>query len=175
MFAAQEYCSPRRNGFITSGGLGTMGFELPASLGAQIACPGDTVWAIAGDGSFQMTMQELATIVQEGLPVKMAILNNGYHGMVRQLQEVYCARNYVDVALYTPDFVQLAKAYDIPGERVTALEDVDGALERARAHPGPYLLEFGVAPEENVYPMCVAGASLDDMIEAPCAEVGLRA
>lgn len=174
MFAAQEFCSPRRNGLITSGGLGTMGFELPASAGAQIACPADTVWAVAGDGSFQMTMQELATIVQEGLPVKMAILNNGYHGMVRQLQEVYCNRNYVDVALYTPDFVQLARAYNIPGERITTLEDVDGALQRARIYPGPYLLEFGVAPEENVYPMCAIGASLDEMLEAPREGVAAR-
>jgi len=167
MFAAQEYASPRRNGFISSGGLGTMGFELPAALGAQVACPGETVWVVAGDGSLQMTIQELATITQEGLPVKIAVLNNGYHGMVRQLQEVYCRSNYVDVALGTPDFVMLAKAYGIAGERVEREEEVSLALERARSYPGAYLLEFAVEPEENVLPMCVAGASLDEMIEAP--------
>ena len=171
MFAAQEYASPRPNGLITSGGLGTMGFELPAALGAQIACPDETIWVIAGDGSFQMTMQELATIVQEGLPIKIAVLNNGYHGMVRQLQELYCRGNYVDVALYTPDFVQLARAYDIPAVRVAAAEDVSTAIERARQNPGPFLLEFSVEPEENVYPICAAGASLDEMIEAPQTEI----
>jgi len=167
MFAAQEYASPRRNGLITSGGLGTMGFELPAAMGAQVACPDETIWVIAGDGSFQMTMQELATIVQEGLPVKIAIFNNGYHGMVRQLQELYCRGNYVDVALYAPDFVQLAKAYNIPAMRVSTSEDVSGAIEQALQTPGPFLLEFSVEPEENVYPICAAGASLDEMIEAP--------
>ena len=148
-----------------------MGFELPAALGAQIACPDETIWVIAGDGSFQMTMQELATIVQEGLPIKIAVMNNGYHGMVRQLQELYCRGNYVDVALYTPDFVQLARAYDIPAVRVAAAEDVSTAIEHARQNPGPFLLEFSVEPEENVYPICAAGASLDEMIEAPQAEV----
>ena len=172
MFAAQEYASPRRNGLVTSGGLGTMGFELPAALGAQVACPEEAVWVIAGDGSFQMTMQELATIVQESLPLKIAVFHNGYHGMVRQLQELYCGGNYVDVALYTPDFVQLARAYDIPALRVTAEEDVSSAIERARLTPGPFLLEFSVEPEENVYPICAAGASLDEMIEESLA--GLR-
>ncbi|MBN1857179.1 MAG: biosynthetic-type acetolactate synthase large subunit [Dehalococcoidia bacterium] len=166
MFAAQEYASSRRNGFITSGGLGTMGFELPAAMGAQVACPEETVWAIAGDGSLQMTIQELATIGQENLPVKIAVLNNGYHGMVRQLQEVYCGSNYVDVALRTPDFVMLAKAYGIPAMRVGQMSEVAGAIESALACPGAFLIEFAVEPEENVLPMCVAGASLDEMIES---------
>ena len=165
MFTAQEYGSPRRNGLVTSGGLGTMGFELPAALGAQIAHPEETVWVVAGDGSFQMTMQELATIAQENLPLKIAVLNNGYHGMVRQLQEVYCDRRYIDVALRAPDFVMLARAYGIPAERVENAKDIASALERARTCPGAFLLEFVVEPEENVLPMCIAGASLDEMIE----------
>jgi acetolactate synthase I/II/III large subunit len=171
MFTAQEYASPRENGLITSGGLGTMGFELPAAVGAQVGCPDETVWVIAGDGSFQMTMQELATMVQESLPLKIAVFHNGYHGMVRQLQELYCRRNYVDVALFTPDFVQLAKAYGVPGVRVSTEEEVDGAIQAALTHPGPFLLEFTVEPEENVYPVCTAGMSLDEMIEAPQPEV----
>ncbi|MBN1151991.1 MAG: biosynthetic-type acetolactate synthase large subunit, partial [Dehalococcoidia bacterium] len=170
MFTAQEYASGRRNGLVTSGGLGTMGFELPAAVGAQVGCPDETVWVIAGDGSFQMTMQEMATMVQEGLPLKIAILQNGYHGMVRQLQELYCRRNYVDVALYCPDFVQLARAYDVPATRVTREDEVSAAIARARSHAGPYLLEFAVEPEESVYPVCTAGMSLDEMIEAPAIE-----
>ena len=144
-----------------------MGFELPASIGAQVACPDETVWAIAGDGSLQMTVQELSTIVQENLPIKIAVLHNGYHGMVRQLQELYCRRNYVDVALHTPDFVKLADAYGIPALRVESEQELETALERARTHPGPFLLEFMVEPEENVFPICAPGASLDEMTEAP--------
>jgi len=167
MFAAQEYCSPRTNGFVSSGGHGTMGFELPAALGAQVACPDEAVWVVAGDGGFQMTMQELSTVVQEGLPVKIAVISNGYLGMVRQWQEMFCNRNYVDVGLHKPDFVKLADAYGIPAMRVDKVEDVAGALERAKAHPGAYLIDFTVEPEENVFPMCAAGTSLNDLIEAP--------
>jgi len=167
MFTAQEYMSPRRNGLITSGGLGTMGFEVPSALGAQVACPDETVWSIAGDGGFQMTLQELATIAQEGLPVKFAVLNNGYLGLVRQLQELYCRGNYVDVGLRTPDFVMLSKAYGIPAVRVETEEEVGAAIERALQHPGPFLIEFSVEPEENVFPICAAGASLDEMTEGP--------
>ncbi len=175
MFAAQEYASPRHNGLVTSGGLGTMGFELPAAVGVQVACPGETVWVVAGDGSFQMTMQELATVAQEGLPVKIAVMNNGCHGMVRQLQEVYCQRRYVDVALRTPDFVMLAQAYGVAARRVEKPEDVGPAIERARTYPGAFLLEFSVEPEEDVLPMCVAGASLDEMLETPLVEHPLGA
>ncbi len=167
MFAAQEYASPRLNGFLSSGGLGTMGFELPAALGAQIACPDEVVWVVAGDGGFQMTMQELSTIVQEGLPVKIAIINNGYLGMVRQWQDLFCNRNYVDVAIHTPDFVKLADAYGIPAVRVENECDVPTAFDRANAHPGPFLLEFAVEPEENVFPIVAPGQNLDCMIEAP--------
>jgi len=167
MFAAQEYASPRRNGLITSGGLGTMGFEVPAAMGAQVACPNETVWSIAGDGGFQMTVQELATIAQEGLPVKFAVLNNGYLGLVRQLQELYCRGNYVDVGLLTPDFVMLSRSYSIPAVRVETEDEVGPAIERALQHPGPFLIEFAVEPEENVFPICAAGKCLDETTEGP--------
>ena len=144
-----------------------MGFELPAALGAQVACPDETVWVVAGDGGFQMTMQELSTIVQEGLPVKIAVISNGFLGMVRQWQEMFCNRNYVDVNLHKPDFVKLADAYGIPAMRVDREEDVTKAIETAKAHPGAFLIEFTVEPEENVFPMCAAGTSLNDLIEAP--------
>ena len=148
-----------------------MGFGLPAALGAQVACPREAIWVVDGDGGFQMTMQELSTIVQEGLPVKMAVLSNGYLGMVRQWQEMFCNRNYVDVQLHKPDFVKLADAYGIPAMRVDRVEDVAGALERAKAHPGAFLIDFTVEPEENVFPMCAAGTSLNELIEAPITAV----
>ncbi len=167
MFAAQEYASPRLNGFISSGGLGTMGFELPAAIGVQMASPQDAVWVVAGDGSFQMTMQELSTIVQEGLSVKIAVISNGYLGMVRQWQDLFQQHNYVDVALHAPDFVKLADAYGISAVRVDNEEDIGLALSRATAHPGPFLIDFVVDPEENVYPMVAPGESLDCIIEVP--------
>ncbi len=167
MFAAQEYASPRVNGFLSSGGLGTMGFELPAALGAQIAYPDEAVWVVAGEGGFQMTMQELSTIVQEGLPVKIAIINNGYLGMVRQWQDLFCNRNYVDVAIHTPDFVKLADAYKIPAEKVERRDDVGPAIARAKEYPGPFLLDFMVEPEENVFPMVAPGHSLSCILQAP--------
>jgi len=167
MFAAQEYSSPRVNGFVTSGGHGTMGFELPAAMGVQMACPDEQVWVVAGDGGFQMTMQELSTVVQEGLPIKVAVISNGYLGMVRQWQDLFQKRNYVDVALHAPDFVKLAGAYGIAAVRVETEEEIGPALERARAHQGPFIIDFVVDPEENVYPMVAPGESLDCMIEAP--------
>ena len=167
MFAAQEYSSPRADGFVSSGGHGTMGFELPAAMGVQMACPDEQVWVVAGDGGFQMTMQELSTIVQEGLPIKVAVISNGYLGMVRQWQDLFQKRNYVDVALHAPDFVKLADAYGISAMRVSREEEVGPAIERARAHTGPFIIDFVVDPEENVYPMVAPGESLDCMIEAP--------
>jgi acetolactate synthase-1/2/3 large subunit len=164
MFAAQEYVSARPNGFISSGGHGTMGFELPAALGAQIACPDEAVWVVAGDGGFQMTMQELSTIVQERLPVKMAIISNGYLGMVRQWQDLFCDKNYVDVGIHRPDFVKLVDAYGIPGMHVTKEEQVGPAIEQAMACDGPFLLNFEVEPEENVFPMCAPGSSISEML-----------
>ncbi|MEE9202378.1 MAG: biosynthetic-type acetolactate synthase large subunit [Dehalococcoidia bacterium] len=167
MWAAQNFSFHRPDGLISSGGLGAMGFELPAALGAKIGRPQDTVWCIAGDGGFQMTVQELGTIVQEGAAVKIAIINNGFLGMVRQWQELFYHRRYVGTQLSGPDFVQIARAYGIPGERVTERLQVRPAIERAMAHPGPYLIDFVVEPEENVYPMVPPGASLSEFIEGP--------
>ncbi len=167
MFTAQEYVSPRINGLISSGGLGTMGFELPAAIGAKMASAQDSVWVVAGDGGFQMTMQELSTVVQEGLPIKIAVISNGYLGMVRQWQDLFQQRNYVDVALHAPDFVKLADAYGIPALRVERDEEIGPALRRANEHNGPFLIDFVVDAEENVYPMVAPGESLDCMIEAP--------
>jgi acetolactate synthase-1/2/3 large subunit len=144
-----------------------MGFELPAAMGAKVACPDDAVWCVAGDGGFQMTIQELATIVQEKLAVKIAIMNNGYLGMVRQWQEMFYKRRYVASPLYGPDFVKIADAYGIAGERVTDRRMVTGAIQRAMQHDGPFLIDFRIEPEENVYPMVSPGASLSEVIEEP--------
>ena len=164
MFAALYYKYDKPNTFISSGGLGPMGFELPAAMGAQVGCPGEAVWCIAGDGGFQMTLQELATIVQEKLPVKIAILNNGYLGMVRQWQELFYGKRYVATPLSGPDFVKLAEAYGIAGERVTDKMLVTGAIENAMAYNGPYLIDFQIEPEENVLPMVMKGEAICEMI-----------
>jgi len=167
MFAAHYFKYDKPNQFLSSGGLGPMGFELPAAMGAKVACPGDAVWCIAGDGGFQMTIQELATIVQEKLAVKIAIMNNGYLGMVRQWQELFYSRRYVASPLYGPDFVKVAEAYGIAGERVTDRRMVTGAIQRAMQHDGPFLIDFRIEPEENIYPMVRPGAALSEMIEEP--------
>ena len=167
MFASHYFKYDKPNQFLSSGGLGPMGFELPAAMGAKVACPGDAVWCIAGDGGFQMTIQELATIVQEKLAVKIAIMNNGYLGMVRQWQELFYSRRYVASPLYGPDFVKVAEAYGIAGERVTDRCMVTGAIQRAMQHDGPFLIDFRVEPEENIYPMVRPGAALSEMIEEP--------
>jgi len=167
MWAAQHLKFTHPHQLITSGGLGTMGFEVPAALGAQVARPDATVWSICGDGGFQMTLQELATMVDENLPVKMAIMNNGYLGMVRQWQELFYQDNYVAVAMSQPDFVKLAEAYGILGIRVTEQEQVDDAIRAANAHPGPVLVDFRVEAEGNVWPMVPAGAALKETVEAP--------
>jgi len=167
MWAAQHYWYDKPNSFISSGGLGTMGFELPAAIGAKVGCPDETVWSIAGDGGFQMTIQELATMVQENIAVKMAILNNGYLGMVRQWQELFYERRYVATPLSGPDFVKVAEAYGIPGLRVRHKEEVVPAIEQAMDYQGPFLVDFVIEPEENVYPMVPPGASLAQVLEAP--------
>ena len=167
MFAANYYKYDKPNKFLSSGGLGPMGFELPAAMGAKVAAPVETVWCIAGDGGFQMTIQELATIVQEKLAVKIAIMNNGYLGMVRQWQELFFKHNYVASPLYGPDFVKVAEAYGIAGERVTDKRMVTGAIQRATEHDGPFLIDFRIEPEENVYPIVSPGASLSEFLEAP--------
>jgi acetolactate synthase I/II/III large subunit len=171
MWAAQHYWFDRPNTFITSGGLGTMGYELPAAMGVKVGKPNETVWCIAGDGGFQMTLHELATIVQEHLAVKIAILNNGHLGMVRQWQELFYEKRYVDTPLACPDFVKLAEAYHIPGIKVKHKEDVIPAIEKAMQTEGPFLCEFQVEPEENVYPMVPSGEALSKVLEEPEKEV----
>ncbi len=170
MWAAQHYWYNKPNSLISSGGLGTMGFGLPAAMGAKVGCPDRAVWCIDGDGSFQMTIQELATIVKEKVAVKIAIINNGYLGMVRQWQELFYGRRYVATPLSGPDFVKIAEAYGLPGLRVTRKEEVVPAIEQAMTEQGPFLIDFVVEPEENVYPMVPPGASLAEVMEAPREE-----
>jgi acetolactate synthase-1/2/3 large subunit len=171
MWAAQYYRSDQSDYHITSGGLGTMGFGIPAAIGAQAARPDQEVWAIVGDGGFQMTMQDLATIVQENLPVKIALSNNGYLGMVRQWQELFYEKRYEATCLWAnPDFVKVVEAYGIRAWRATNLQETVKAVEEARAHEGPAFIEFQIIPEGeggNVYPMVAAGRALDDMIRRP--------
>jgi acetolactate synthase-1/2/3 large subunit len=171
MWAAQHFTFRRPRQLISSGGLGTMGFEVPAALGAQLAKPNELVWALCGDGGFQMTLQELATIVDQRAPVKIAIMNNGFLGMIRQWQELFYENNLVSADLRQnlcqPDFVKLADAYGIKALRVTEKTDVRAAIEEANAYPGPVLIDFRVRQEENVWPMVPAGASLAETVEEP--------
>ena len=172
MWAAQFLSFNHVNSFVSSGGLGAMGFELPGALGAQAGRPGATVWSIAGDGGFQMTLQELATATEANLPVKIALFNNGYLGMVRQWQELFFERHLKSVPVPGPDYVKLANAYNIPALRVTEQEDVLPALRQAQAHDGPFVVEFVVEPVGNVYPMVPPGGSLADTIEDPSLMTG---
>ena len=167
MWAAQYLFLDQPNSFVTSGGLGAMGFEVPAALGAQVGRPDATVWSVAGDGGFQMTLQELVTAVQEKLPIKIAIFNNGYLGMVRQWQEMFFEGHLKEVPMPGPDYVKLANAYDIPALRVEHQEDVADALRQAREYDGPFLIEFVVERETNVFPMVPPGGSLADTLEDP--------
>jgi len=171
MWSAQHYCYNRPDRLISSGGLGTMGFELPAALGVKIGRPDDIVWCVAGDGGFQMTVQELGTIAQEKAAVKIAIINNGYLGMVRQWQELFFGRRYVATPLHCPDFIKIAEAYSIPALNVKTKEEVVPAIKQALDEPGPFLINFVVEPEENVYPMVPPGAALHEVIEEPKKEV----
>jgi len=167
MWEAQYYHHDRPRSLITSGGLGTMGFALPAAIGAKFARPDAEVWAVVGDGGFQMTSCEMATIVQEKINIKIAIINNGYLGMVRQWQEFFYDKRYVATPLVAPDFVALANAFGIRGERVTSRADVVSTIESARHTEQPVLLDFRVEQEDSVYPMVPAGAALHDMIRRP--------
>jgi len=171
MWAAQHYWYDKPNSLISSGGLGTMGFGLPAAMGVKVGCPDSTVWLIDGDGSLQMTIQELATIVQDNIAVKIAIIHNSYLGMVRQWQELFYGKRYVATPLSGPDYIKIAEAYGIPGLRVKHKEEVVPAIEQAMAEPGPFLIDFVVEPEENVYPMVPPGAALSEVIEEPEAKV----
>lgn len=168
MWEAQYYPHTRPNTLVTSGGLGTMGFGLPAAIGAKMARPEEEVWSISGDGGFQMTMTELATAVQEKVELKITIINNGYLGMVRQWQEFFYEERYNATPMFSPDFCKLAEAYGIPALRVTSRDDIEAAVEKARAHKGgPFLIEFVVEKHDAVYPMVPAGADLDKMIRRP--------
>jgi acetolactate synthase I/II/III large subunit len=169
MWAARFYGYDRPNTHLTSGGLGTMGFALPAALGAALGRPDEPVWVIAGDGGIQMNIQELATIVSLGVPIKIAILNNGYLGMVRQWQEFFHARNYSETRLTGPDYVKLGEAYGLAGFQVTRGSDVAATIERAMRIAGPVLIDFVIEREANVYPMVAPGKSNTQMIEQPPA------
>ena len=171
MWAAQHMDISRPRQLVTSGGLGTMGFEVPAAVGAAVAEPDRIVWTICGDGGFQMTSQEMSTMVDEHLPVKMAIMNNGFLGMVRQWQELFYDDNYVSVQISQPDFVKLAEAYGIKAIRVSEKSEVDAAITAAHDHDGPVLIDFQVQAEGNVWPMVPAGAALNETIESP-SELG---
>jgi len=171
MWAAQHFVYTKPNSFVSSGGLGPMGFELPGAIGVKVGRPEETVWCVAGDGGFQMTIQELATITQENLAIKIAIINNGCLGMVRQWQELFYQRCYVDTKLWNPDFVGIAEAYDIPGIKVKHKEEVTPAIQRAMDYPGPFLIDFVVEPEENVYPIVQPGESLSKILETPNPEI----
>jgi acetolactate synthase I/II/III large subunit len=167
MWEAQYYRHNTPRSLITSGGLGTMGFALPAAIGAKVARPEAEVWVVVGDGGFQMTMPELATIFQEKIKIHIAIINNGYLGMVRQWQEFFYSRNYAASPLVNPDFAKLAEAFGIRATTVTQRSGVVPAIREAREHGGSMLINFRVEQEDTVYPMVPAGADLKDMIRRP--------
>jgi acetolactate synthase-1/2/3 large subunit len=164
MWTAQYYCFRKPRTWITSGGLGTMGYGFPAAMGAHYACPESTVFDIAGDGSFQMNIQELGTVAQYNIPVKVAILNNRFLGMVRQWQELFYDRRYSFTELPSVDFVGIAQAYGVDGIRVESCEEVRPALQAAIDCDGPFVLDFRIEREENVFPMVPAGAAINEMI-----------
>jgi acetolactate synthase-1/2/3 large subunit len=170
MWAAQYFWYDKPNSFVTSGGLGTMGFEVPAAMGAQVAAPNDTVWSICGDGGFMMTLQELATIAEYDWPIKFAIINNGNLGMVRQWQELFYQNNLVATPLKNPDFVKLAEAFGVKGLRAERKEQVASVIHEAMEHKGPVVIDFKVTYAENCYPMVPPGASLDETIDAPATQ-----
>ncbi len=170
MLEAQYYPHQRPKTMLTSGGLGTMGFGVPAAIGAKFACPTEEVWAIVGDGGFQMTMTELGTAVQENVDVNIAILNNGFLGMVRQWQEMFYEERYEATPMFNPDFVKLAEAYGIPSMRVTARDQIEESIRFARSHQGPTLIEYVIEKDDIVYPMVPAGADLHNMIRRPKQE-----
>ena len=167
MWEAQYYRHDYPGKLVTSGGLGTMGFALPAAIGAKFAHPGDEVWAIVGDGGFQMTAAELSTCAQEGIKVNVAVINNGYLGMVRQWQQFFYEGRYAATPMRGPDFVKLADAHGLLGLRVTERDQIADTVARARAERGTVVIDFRVEQEDSVYPMVPAGADLHDMIRRP--------
>jgi acetolactate synthase-1/2/3 large subunit len=167
MWEAQYFHHEEPRSLITSGGLGTMGFALPAAIGAKFACPEKEVWVIAGDGGFQMTSPELSTIAQEKIKINIAVINNGFLGMVRQWQEFFYERNYECTPLVSPDFVKLAEAHGIAGRTVRSRADLASAVAEARSAEGAFLLNFVVEKEDSVYPMIPVGNALHEMIRRP--------
>jgi len=167
MWSAQYYRVDKPHRWVTSGGLGTMGFGLPSAIGAKFASPESEVWTIVGDGGFQMTAAELSTAAQEGIKVNVAIINNGFLGMVRQWQEFFYDKNYAATPMKSPDFVKLAEAHGLKGIRVTERSQVEAAIREAQATPGTVVIDFRVEQEDSVYPMVPAGADLNAMIRRP--------
>jgi acetolactate synthase-1/2/3 large subunit len=167
MWEAQYYKHDFPRKLITSGGLGTMGFALPAAIGAKLACPDEEVWVVVGDGGFQMTAAELSTIAQEGLKLHVAVINNGYLGMVRQWQQFFYGGRYSATPMRSPDFVKLAEAHGLVGLRVTERDQIADAVAAARASSDTVVIDFRVEQEDSVYPMVPAGADLHDMIRRP--------
>jgi acetolactate synthase-1/2/3 large subunit len=167
MWEAQYYKHEQPHTLITSGGLGTMGFALPAAIGAKVARPDADVWVVAGDGGFQMTQAELSTTVQEGIKVNVAIINNGYLGMVRQWQELFYQRRYAATPIVSPDFVKIAEAHGLTGIRVTRRSEIEDAIHNAQQTPGTVVIDFRVEQEDTVFPMVPTGAALDAMIRRP--------
>jgi acetolactate synthase-1/2/3 large subunit len=167
MWEAQYFKHEAPRSLVTSGGLGTMGFALPAAIGAKVAEPHKDVWVIAGDGGFQMTAAELSTIVQEGLAINIAVINNGFLGMVRQWQETFYDKNYSASPILSPDFVMLAAAHGIDGATVSNRADVTPTVTKARTSGKPFLINFQVEKEDGVYPMIAPGAALHEMVRRP--------
>ena len=164
MIASRYFQFKKSRSNVTSGGLGTMGFSLPAAMGAQLGAPKRKVIAVVGDGGFQMTLQELGTIAQYQIPVKIVILNNSFLGMVRQWQELFFKSRYSFTDMQSPDFVKVADAYEIPGKKVEKQEHLDSAIAEMLAYDGPYLLEVLVEKEDNVFPMITSGSAVDQVI-----------
>jgi acetolactate synthase I/II/III large subunit len=167
MWAAQYYQQEQPYRLITSGGAGTMGFGLPSAIGAWFANPEREIWTIEGDGSFQMSLNELATMVQEGANIKILLINNSFLGMVRQWQEFFFDKRYAATPISGPDFVKIGEAYGVPSRRITQRKDVMDAIAFAQETPGPVLIEYRVEKEDSVYPMVPSGAALDEMMRRP--------
>ena len=163
MFSARYYKYKNPDSYITSGGLGTMGFAVPAAIGAKVGAPKRQIFAVVGDGGFQMTIQELGTIMQEKLPIKILLLNNEYLGMVRQWQELFFEKRYSFTHMESPDFIKLASSYGIKGEKIEIRKKLDSALDKFINFKGPYLLEVKVEKEDNIFPMVATGTSVDEV------------
>ncbi len=167
MWTAQYFKIEEAHTMVTSGGLGTMGFGLPSAIGAKLAKPDREVWTVVGDGGFQMTAAELSTIAQEKIKVNVAIINNGFLGMVRQWQEFFYDKNYASTPMISPDFVKLAEAHGLKGLRASTRAEAQAAIQEAREYPGSVVIDFRVEQEDSVYPMVPAGAALNEMIRRP--------